>query len=478
MVAVAKRKEWIVWGTSLFLALLSAIYLFVENHRDDDYRYIAALPFTFLVCGIVFANVRTVVRENIGVFLLHAVVFMRLVVVPFLMSLSEYAATDFRGIAETQINAAIALMCYECVAIYLVLSIMTLMSGRESVARRQYVLSDAPPSSWFRAIVFAMTLYCVAVWIGVPTCRQLYKTAFEFGSVDFATSLHAIGHEQVGTSSRSLQTLFKMFFDILRIVLPVYLLTFLKRRGFRPKTVIFWGVATAAAQMLFIPATTARAVISAFIIIYFLARFYPEYSAKITRGAIWSVCAMVAVYFTVRFVVGSRYGKDLFAYLSHVTNAYFCSIDNVAAGENLPTGYEASTLWGCFYSAIPFNSTLFGLQVMKLQSIYNEVNGSYGQIPPMIVEGAYYFGYVLAPLFSCVCAAGAFYFGKRFANTTSGWHLASNLFLAILCAIAIVVYNETIFLVWLCEWLIPMKILSRLADRDKKRRFVDPAYEI
>lgn len=244
----------------------------------------------------------------------------------------------------------------------------------------------------------------------------------------------------------------------------------LKRKGRNPIYSIVIGLLFALVQLLFITQTTARAVICSFLIIYFISKLYPKYSKIIVRTSILSSAVVIIVYFAIRFTIGSRYGNELSEYLSKIFGAYFGGLDNVAAGGNLPEGYEASTFFASLYSAIPFNTTLFGLKVESLQSIFNTVNESYGQIPPMVVESSYYFGDILAPFISCICAFFAYHYGEKFSKTDSSWHLVSNLFLAIICAISIVMYNEEILLVWLLEWLVPMKILSRLADRERRSK--------
>ncbi len=460
-----KRKEFVIWCAFLIISLASAVYLVFFDHSFDDYQSIGAIPFVFFVCTVVFANVYTALSKNIGVLCLHSVMFVRLVVSPVLMTLSGYDSI-FRGISTADVNYAVTLMCYECVLVYLVLSYMTTRSKHKTFDQ-EYTLKIQKPNSLFRIVVWVMLLYCVAVWLLIPTVRDLYKTVLEFGESEFTSADYNQNTEKVGSLARSMQTLFKLFFDIVRIVVPMYLIIWFKRRGFAPKIAIIAGVLFACLQLFFISSTTARAVICAFLIIYFISRLYPQYSKKIMNTAIISAVFVIVVYFAIRFTVGSRYGDNPIEYLSKIITAYFGGVDNVAVGNHIPEGHEASTLFASIYSSIPFNSTLFGLKVENLQSIYNTANGSYGQIPPMIVEGAYYFGELFAPIMSCICAAAAYHFGERYARTSSAWHLVSNLFLAIICSISIVMYNEEILLVWLLEWLVPMKILSKLADWER-----------
>lgn len=456
-------KTWAFFSISSFIC---TIYLILLNYGTETYKAIYALPLVFLGCNIVFANVYNCIDKNIGVLVLHILMFVRLVVTPFFMAQAEFSST-FHSLTEDDINYAILLLSYECIAIYIVLSVLSAKYiGQYSSS--EYQLHYSNPTTLFKTITLFMTIFCLMVWLLIPSCRELYSTIFEIGDLDFTTVDYSASDEAVGSLSRSFQTLFKMFFDILRLVVPMYLLVKLKIQHYKHSTGMFVGLLFAAVQMLFISSTTARSVICAFLIIYFISRLYQQYARKIIRTAMVVSVGLVITYFVVRFFVGSRYGENAMEYLSRLLTAYFGGLDNVAAGSNIPKGYEGSTFFASLYSAIPFNSTLFGLKVEKLQSIYNEANASYGQIPPMIVEGEYYFGFWFSPIMSCICAIGAYHFGAKYTSTNSPWHLISNLFIAIMFAIAIVMYNEEIFLVWLLEWLVPIKILSYIAEVERK----------
>lgn len=460
-----KRRDFFAWLFFVLFSLFSSVILATADHSYDSYIAIAALPFVFFVCGLLFNNVYTHLSKNIGVLCLHSVMFIRMVLSPVLMAQANYDSI-FRYILKEDINHAVVMLCYETVLVYGVLSFL-ISHSKDKLSKESYTIKCKRPSWLFRLIVLGMTVFCVVVWFTVPTCRELYKTIFEFGEETFTTVEYSASFEAVGSVERASQTLFKMLFDMLRLLLPMGLFIWFKRYRVSSFVAIVTGIILAFVQMLFISSTTARAVICAFLIIYFIARLYPDHAKRIMNTAIVLSVLVIVAYFAIRFSVGSRYGTDPAEYLSKIVNAYFGGVDNVAAGSNLPEGFEASTFWASLYSAIPFNSTLFGLKVENLQALYNAANSSYGQIPPMIVEGEYYFGIVLAPLMSCLCAVGAYHYGEKYAKTTSAWHLISNLFIAIMCAISVVMYNEEILLVWLIEWLLPMRILSALADREK-----------
>ena len=135
-----KYRELVVWSAFLLVSFFSSVCLFIFNSSSDKYAYIGFLPLVFFLCSACFANVYKVLGKNIGVLCLHSVMAIRLVVTPVLMSISGDSSI-FRGILADDVNYAIALLCYECVLVYVVLSYMASKSiKRIKLAEREYAV--------------------------------------------------------------------------------------------------------------------------------------------------------------------------------------------------------------------------------------------------------------------------------------------------------------------------------------------------
>ena len=92
-------------------------------------------------------------------------------------------------------------------------------------------------------------------------------------------------------------------------------------------------------------------------------------------------------------------GNNLIETLCATFSAYFTGIDNVAAAFNMST----ETRWEHFFDTlqvtIPFNTTIFGKANEIIQTLFNNSNGTIGQIPSTIGDGWYFFGPIFAPFF-------------------------------------------------------------------------------
>ncbi len=461
-----KRRQLGILCFFILFSLYAAASLMFGVKEQSYYSIIYLLPVTYLVCIVLFAVVFREIDQNLGVLAIILLEFIRMVLTPLFMQNGNFSS-PFKGVISQQdIEAGIGLMCYECFVLFIVLAVR--VSKYSNVNQEKSEISIVPPSAFLKIAIYFMTAYILVISLLFPKVWLLYSNVLHFSDSDFTTVTHTVSSIAGNAIERALFTLFKMFLDIDRICLPMLImLKFRNKYGERISGVLLC-VLFSAAQLTLISSTTARSVIAALLLLYLTTKLYKRYTKLIYICGISGIIFLVVAYFLIRFNVGSRYGDNILEYSSNILNAYFSGLANVAAGFNLPDGKESATFWGALYSAIPFNSTLFGLTVEKLQPLYNEANNSYGQIQPMIVEGNYYFGMIFSPILSGFFANLSYKFGNISAKTSNAWEYMSALFISLMSAIAIGMYNEQILLVWFTDWLIPFYILAKFAHSNSK----------
>ena len=153
-------------------------------------------------------------------------------------------------------------------------------------------------------------------------------------------------------------------------------------------------------------------------------------------------------------------------YIAQIINAYFSGIDNVAAVFNVPSGYTAEALRADLVGAIPFNTTLFGNSGHKFQYFFNLYNRSYGQIPPSISTGYYYFGPILAPLFSGIFVYWSMKYSALANNTKASLKYIAYAFCSIVFALGACMYSPAITLQWFFSWGLIMIVITHFT-RDR-----------
>lgn len=182
---------------------------------------------------------------------------------------------------------------------------------------------------------------------------------------------------------------------------------------------------------------------------------------------------MLVLYFVVRYFVNTTvglYSKDngAMSYAAQIINAYFTGVDNVAAIFNIPSGHESEAFRVGVLGAIPFNSTLFGNRGNKLQYFYNLYNSSYGQIPPTIGTGYYYFGTILSPVITGLFVILSMRYYKKAENMEASLRYVAVVFCSIVFALGTVMYSPSITLSWYFSWGIPMLLLTLFTGENKE----------
>ena len=145
-------------------------------------------------------------------------------------------------------------------------------------------------------------------------------------------------------------------------------------------------------------------------------------------------------------------------------NAYFTGADNVAASLRVPRENVFTTFLYELYSGIPFHNTLFGWEGEKFQTIFNDVNRSYGQIPPTIGSGYYFLGEIFAPFFSAMLAFVSIKFSIAANKTKFYFKYMVYTFASIVTALGIAMYDWTIVYSWFTSWILPLIILAYFSE--------------
>ncbi len=159
-----------------------------------------------------------------------------------------------------------------------------------------------------------------------------------------------------------------------------------------------------AADFLLVDDTIASSLINALITVSLFSELFgrprelPKYFFVSFLG--------VAVYFAIRMLLTKNepghMGEGIFTRISNTAQAYFCGINNIAAGFNLKAHSVSETIKYAVYEVlkgIPYATTIFGLDSTNISTAFNDINGTVGQIEPTISSGLLYFGPVLAPIY-------------------------------------------------------------------------------
>lgn len=461
------------YGKYIFLIfeIISLITIFVCLYRVNlaSKNLLFILPLGYFLISVVFNSSFMYITDNISKLVIVSLFFVRMVLLPFLYSRNiDTQLFEGRGSVEAHFSKACFLMAYEYFAVQFVLYFYEhKRPGKKWSFKR--ITSTVDIS---KVLVVFLAVYVLGIAFFLPQYSESFKTIFRLVDADFAVASSRIEYN-IGSMGRILKTLFSMAVQLFRILFPAFLMKQLYDRNSESKGCTFVLVLSCVLQFMFLTSTFAEAIVSCLALVLFYIKLYPERRNKTFLFLGVSTLGMLVLYFVVRYFVNTTvglYSKDngAMSYAAQIINAYFTGVDNVAAIFNIPSGHESEAFRAGVLGAIPFNSTLFGNRGNKLQYFYNLHNNSYGQIPPTIGTGYYYFGTILSPVITCFFVILSMRYYKKSENMEASLRYVAVVFCSVVFALGTVMYSPSITLSWYFSWGIPMLLLTLFTGKNRE----------
>lgn len=297
---------------------------------------------------------------------------------------------------------------------------------------------------------------------------MVYRTVFNISDEFFTNHEDSYIVDQYGTTFINKLTLVVGIYLMRAAVLIIPAVVIILLFQFWPKSLIANVVSYVVCfiPLFFISGAIARSLI--YIVCLLLLRNYlfaPNSSnKKIIFIGILSVATIIAWWiFNAKLNEKSSIYNDL----SNRFSSYFSGVNIVSGVFNLPNNFDYSLRYFIydFTTTLPFGNTIFGTQEITVQPFFNNYNASYGQIPPTIGMGYYYFGPILAPIYSIIFAYIAIKNAERLRtkNITNPFQYIRVLYSIFVFSMGIIMYNIEITMTNTFCIIIPMFLMEKLA---------------
>jgi hypothetical protein len=424
-----------------------------------------ALPLSYFLSSLFFRDNFRDLTDNISVLLIESLFFVRIVILPCIYSFyPSLQLFEGRATVETGFNAACLLMVYEVFMVQFM--IFLYKHTRHNSSEKKTFKNSAVDIS--KGLIIFLALYIVIVSFALPNYKENFKSILSLGDANFTVASERLEYS-IGTFGRIIKTLYSIGFQLFRVLFPAYIINREYNHDNYSKKSNYLLLACCTLQFLFLTSTFAEAIVACLAIILYYLSLYPERKKKTYAILGASTFGMVLIYFSVRYFVNTSVGlyyKDngVATYAGQIINAYFTGVDNVAAIFNIPSGHQVEAFKSGIIGAIPFNSTLFGVRGNKLQYFYNSANMSYGQIPPTIGAGYYYFGPILSPIITAIFVVMSMHYNLQSKRVGKSLRQISYNFCSIVFALGTVMYSPSITLAWYLSWGIPMVIITMFTN--------------
>ena len=452
---------------SLFSTLL---ILFVYD-GTKGYALLSLMPFTFFLMTVITGRMLSNSSPgNFGVTVFVLLLFIRSVLHPIFFVLGGYSHVFLVSLND-RMPQAILLSVYEIVMVFLV---MAVCDNKANKKIRKLINRENRTSYNLQAMrfwVYGLLLIFLVSFIIVPECKYFYLNISNITDIEFTGNEMSLVIDEFGTNfiKKFVMVSHNYLTKIIRFILPLHLVFEIHKKNQLSSG--YWQCMILSALNIFIiDGTIARGLVYAFVLMLLTCEIYGR-QKNIYKIAVLALIAVVT-YFAIRATVVSRAERDIWEYLSSYIGSYFSSVANTAANIRIELTAKEIFQYLSYdiLESIPFGNTLFNLESISYQKLFNTVNNSTGQIPTTLGTGYTYFGPVFAPVISMFFAKLAYNSGLVVKYSQSVFKKGIYLILAIYSAMAVTMYYHKIVLVVIIGALIPMLVINKLVEGRRKTK--------
>lgn len=460
-----KRFQEVLLIVLVITSVICSICILMDTTKPEYYYLLFLVPLTFGMSQLCSYKLYNIIPDNIAVLIIIVLFFCKMVISPFLMYIGNYESTITINL-QYNTDKACLLVCYEALAIFIGLDMFRKKQYGQNVKEVEYI--NKKGKKLYILIVIVVIIVLSICYKITPQLSLMYRTIFNMNDQFFTNQEDSYIIDQYGnTFIKKLSLVVGMYLMRAAIlVVPavtIILLSQIKKRYMIIKIISYF---LCIIPLFFIGGAIARSLI--YIVCLILLRNY-LFDIKNSNKKIFIIgglCIIAILYWWVFNAQNHPY-DSMAGYLSGRFSSYFSGVNIVSGVFNLPNEVKYKMMYFLydFTTTLPFGNTIFATKNITIQPFFNLYNNSYGQIPPTIGMGYYYFGPILAPIYSVIFSYIAFRNGEkiRLKNIRNPFQYIRLLYAVFVFSMGMTMYNIEITMTNTFCLIIPMRIMERLA---------------
>ena len=460
--------NWITILVMTTVSLICFVLLLTDSNQPSYYNLLCTLPLSFIVFSLAFYKIFSFIPTNIGVSLVVFLFFIRNVKSTLMMYVGNYTSTISKDIAQNT-NDAILLVIYENLVVFFVLHLCVIKKQNQPINEKPIYksLSKSRKNTYIKLVIIMLVILFLCIFY-TPQLMMSYRTVAEINDPFFTNAEDSYVVQKYGTSFLSKLSLVvgNYIMRIALLIVPASIIVIMHEKdGFAGNACKLYSFLICFVPLFFIGGAIARSLI--YVICLLLLREMLYNPTKINKKiVIVAGLGFVAIllFWTARDIGGSDKLQDL----SLKFSSYFSGVNVVSGVFNLPKeiNYKIKYFLFDFTATVPFGNTIFHTNgEMTIQPFFNMYNDSFGQIPPTIGIGYYYFGPIFAPAYSIIFALISFKAGEkiRCKDFDNPFQFARLIYTVFIFSMGIIMYNIEITMINTLCILVPIIIMEKIA---------------
>lgn len=443
-----------------FSSIIASIILFFDPLLPTNRSFLPLLPLFFSFGCILFMKTYFYIYRSLSIFIIVITYFIRMVVTPYFMKFSFYQRSGVVADINNTFDLAVVLMIYEFLLVFCVISIfVNKFFTRDKIQIKMEMNFFKTQYKTPKVILYLLTLFILISIVMFPEILNNYKFFVFFSeeqSIDW--------YRNYNNAKQSVPLI--IFYtstwaiNILKNIWVLVLILEIRKRGAK-KVNILISVFIIMLNSFISSGDTAYSMYFSLALCIVLANLYSNSKKLILSSTAILIGAGVLIgLLSFSFSSSGRSSSMLFN-ISNTLQAYFNGPVNIAVSLLIDEASTLSLIIGDFFTSLPLLRTFF-IDMPTSSGIFNEVmfnfNGG-GQIIPSVGLGKIYFGFILAPIFSCLFAYFSLRYEFKNSQETRLHYSFLYQFISIVLACMPVLYNYYIFLIGLFTYILPTWIL-------------------
>ncbi|WP_430489228.1 hypothetical protein [Rossellomorea marisflavi] len=435
------------------IALMTLIFLMLKDKAPESFYLLPLLPLSFILFSGIAIRSFKYLFERLSITLIIGIYFIRLVILPLLLALSDYyiGFGDYITIISDQLvnrnmNPAIMLLVYESFVVFLVLSIEKWPSIKSMKSKLE--INSFSSTTVFKLFLMLNIFILMLLLLIFPALKgyfSFFVATNNESDIIASSNLLTARNNVPGV----IYWIFVMIFQLLQLLLPIIAVKFIyKKIGY--KNELLGSLMSLIILLLTLVVMTPEKVTSisiALVIFMVLREIYPLIN-KFSSG--FFLILLLSATLGLVFKSGLyRNDGSIWIFLSQTANAYFAGPLNISAGLML-NGNGLTSLFFDVLRSVPFGNFLFSNMGHTSPESFNYlIKGEGAQVTkiiPMISQGNYYLGFLLAPVLTLISVKIAIIFERKSVHTKNFLNKYIYLYATVLFSLSPGLYNLNISL--------------------------------
>lgn len=461
----------------IIIEILTCISIIMILLKDsiEKYENLVLLPISFFILSMIFSKIYKLIGKSITFTILIALMFIKNVVTPTLMSLGSGFFLSQIEIVDKMFNAII-LEIYEEIVIFCILYFRyKQMKKYIKLSEKISYFISKEKKKYIRVIGIIIILIIIIALYFYPLLK-VYTVTIIYGKVEEIIKYNQLQTIAKATTPIFFYYLYMLCIDIIRWFGPLILICYCYTSKYKTYIKVLISFLVMIPSIILVTDTIAISIFITLSYSMIIVRLYPKYQEKIFFILSIIILGLGSIFFILKnfnTLIGINFDKIAFIF-----QAYFSGPENVAIGLKINTYPTLKEIIGDIFKFIPYISYFFkGFPTSNetFNYIYFGNNQVATQIIPMISQGERYFGAILAPLFLLMIINYIILNEIKGLKKGELLEYMVSIIIGVCLAMGSIMYNASLCLMLYLKYIFPIqiiiKITQKISHKGSERKF-------